>query len=201
MSKLRIIIADDEALIRMDIREILEEAGHTVVGEAPNGEQAILLTRNHEPDLVVLDVKMPGIDGIEAAKAITDMGYPVLLLTAFNQIEMIERAKKVGAINYLVKPVSEQDVIPAVEMAYNLHQKLNCLREEVTTVRNRLTERKVIEKACTAYARELGVMHDVAYGKMSKLAMNKNKTLYQVAQEILRIFAQREKRTETTALP
>lgn len=194
MLKLRIVIADDEALTRMDIREMLEEVGHIVVGEAGNGKQAIDITQKEKPDLVVLDVKMPVLDGIEATKAITDMGYPVLLLTAFSQVEIIERAKRVGAINYLVKPISERDVIPAVEMTYALHQKLSALRKEVMMAHNALAERKIIEKACAMYARQAGIMHDVAYRRMGKLAMDKNKSLYQVSREILKIIAAKEKK-------
>lgn len=193
MQKLRIVIADDESLTRMDIREMLEEAGYDVVGEANNGNQAIEITCLEKPDLVILDVKMPIMDGIEATKAITDMGYPVLLLTAYSHSEFIERAKKVGAINYLVKPVSERDVIPAVELSYFWHQKLNTLSKAVMSAHNELAERKVIEKACAAYVRELGITNDVAYRRMSKLAMNKNKSLYQVANDILRIISRKNK--------
>lgn len=192
MSRLRIVIADDETLTRMDIREMLEEAGHYVIGEASNGKQAIDVTRREKPDLVVLDVKMPILDGIEATKAITDMGYPVLLLTAFSQLEIIERAKKVGALNYLVKPVSEREILPAVEMTYALHQKLTALHKEITTTHNALSARKVIEKACAAYGNELGIVQEIAYRRMSKLAMDNNKSLYQVAKEILNIISKKE---------
>lgn len=188
MSGLRIVIADDEALTRMDIREMLEESGHIVVGEAGNGMQAIELVRAVKPDLVMMDVKMPVLDGIEAAKAISDLGYPVLLLTAYSQAQIVERAKKVGAINFLVKPVSERDVLPAVEMTYALHQRLMALREEVASANNALVERKIIDKACSAYASRLEITTDAAYRRMARLAMDKNKTLYQVACDILKIF-------------
>lgn len=197
MPKLRLVIADDEVIIRMDIREILEDAGHMVVGEAGNGKRAIDLVQTAKPDLVLLDVKMPVLDGIEATKAITDLGYPVLLLTAFNQLQMVERAKKVGAINYLVKPVSERELLPAIEMAFALHQRIASLHQEVATARTALIQRKIIEKACAAYACSLRISHDAGYRRMAKLAMDKNKPLYQVADEILKLLSRKERSFKT----
>ena len=193
MTCLRVVIADDEALTRMDIREMLEEAGHQVIGEVGNGLEAIKLTQTLRPDLVMLDIKMPGLDGIEATKAITDMGYPVLLLTAYSQSQIIERAKKVGALNFLVKPVAERDVLPAVEMAYSLHHRLQMLRNEVETVRNTLAERKIIEKACSVYADHFGLTYEQAYQRMGRKAMNKNLTLFKVARELLVDLSRKEK--------
>jgi len=185
MSKLKIVIADDESLTRLDIREILEEAGHHVVGEAGNGQQAIELVRAQHPDVVMLDVKMPILDGIETTKIVTDLGYPVLLLTAYSQLAIVERAKKVGALNYLVKPIAERDLLPAIEMTYALHQRMLALRKEVKQAAETLAERKVIEQACSVYASHLGITTEVAYRRMAQLAMNKNKSLYTVAGEIL----------------
>ena len=196
MSKLRIVIADDESLVRLDLREMLEEAGHLVVGEASNGQQAIEVIRAEKPDIVIMDVKMPVLDGLETTKVLSDLGYPVLLLTAFDKLSIIERAKKVGAINYLVKPVSEQDVLPAVEMTYALHLKLASLRREAEMARRALDRRKIIEKACSAYARKSGLDHDEAYHRMAKLAMDKNKPLYQLAGEILKLLSGNEMRME-----
>lgn len=189
MPKLKIVIADDESLIRMDIREMLEEAGHIIVGEAGNGQQAVQLVREQKPDVVLLDIKMPGLDGIEATKIISDQGYPVLLLTAYGQASIIERAKKVGALHYLVKPVAERDLLPAIEMTHALHQRITCLREEARKAAAALEERKIIEKACSAYASRLGITTDLAYRRMAKLAMKKNITIYTVAEDILQLLS------------
>ena len=188
MSKLKIIIADDESLTRMDIREMLEEAGYLVVGEAGNGQQVIQLVRELNPDVVMLDIKMPVLDGIETTKILSDLGYPVLLLTAYSQLSIVERAKKVGALHYLVKPISERDLLPAIEMTYALHQRMLALQAEVRKATAALEERKAIDKACSAYASRLGITNEVAYRRMTRLAMNKNKSLYTVACEILQLL-------------
>lgn len=200
MAKLRILIADDEALIRLDIREILEEAGYEVVGEASNGAQAIELARVHQPDLVILDVKMPGVDGLEATKAVSALGYPVLLLTAHSHRQIIERAKKVGAISYLVKPVAERDIIPAVEMAYMMHRRLQALQQEVQDAQRAIAERKAIERACALYARKLGIDSGQAYRRLAQCAMKTNKTLYRVACDVLDLVDPRLSRRQDAGL-
>src|SRR5690349_21505875 len=135
----RVVIAEDEALIRLDLKEMLEEEGYSVVGEAGDGEQAIELAREHQPDLVILDVKMPKLDGISAAEKIAEERIaPVLMLTAFSQRDLVERARDAGAMAYLVKPFSKSDLVPAIEMAVSRFSELKALENEVADLAQRL---------------------------------------------------------------
>src|SRR5246500_5235608 len=145
---LRVVIAEDEALIRLDLKEMLQEEGYTVVGEAGDGEQAVELAREHKPDLVILDVKMPKLDGISAAEKIAEEKIaPVLMLTAFSQRELVERARDAGAMAYLVKPFSKADLVPAIEMATSRYEELRALENEVADLAARFETRKLVDRA------------------------------------------------------
>ena len=148
MKPLKIVIADDEAVIRMDLKEILREAGHEVVGETANGRRAVAIVREMHPDLVIMDIKMPDMDGIEAARLIAaDHLAPVLLLTAFDDAELIERAKDAGVLAYLVKPVEEKNLFPAMEIALSRWQEMQSLEEELFAMRDSLETRKLLDRA------------------------------------------------------
>ncbi|MEU0994922.1 ANTAR domain-containing response regulator, partial [Streptomyces olivaceus] len=143
----RVVIAEDEALIRLDLKEMLQEEGYSVVGEAGDGEQAVELAREHKPDLVILDVKMPKLDGISAAEKIAEESIaPVLMLTAFSQRDLVERARDAGAMAYLVKPFSKSDVVPAIEMAVSRFTELKALEQEVADLSQRLETRKLVDR-------------------------------------------------------
>ena len=145
---MRILVAEDETIIRLDLRGLLERAGHEVVGEARDGEEAVALARELEPDLAVMDVKMPRLDGIEAARRILEeRPIPIVMLTAFDQRELVERAAEVGVYGYLVKPFREQDVVPAIETARARHQELVAVRAEADSLAEALVARKAIERA------------------------------------------------------
>lgn len=154
----RVVIAEDEALIRLDLKEMLEEEGYSVVGEAGDGEQAIELAREHKPDLVILDVKMPKMDGISAAEKIAEERIaPVLMLTAFSQRDLVERARDAGAMAYLVKPFSKSDVVPAIEMAVSRFTELRELENEVADLTLRLETRKLVDRAKSILQTEYGL--------------------------------------------
>src|SRR3954462_4947940 len=141
----RILVAEDETIIRLDLRGLLERAGHEVIGEARDGEEAVELARELEPDLAVMDVKMPRPDGIEAARRILEeRPIPIVMLTAFDQRELVERAAEVGVYGYLVKPFREQDVVPAIELARARHEELAAVRAEADSLSQALEDRKVI---------------------------------------------------------
>ena len=147
-AKLRVVIAEDEALIRLDLKETLDELGYEVVGEAGDGEQAVALARELQPDLVILDVKMPVLDGITAAQRIVAAGIaPVVILTAFPQRDLVERARDAGAMAYLVKPFSSSDLMPAIEMAVSRYAEAAALGVEVSTLTDQLATRKVVDRA------------------------------------------------------
>lgn len=145
---LRIVIADNESLIRLDIREMLEDAGHEVVGEAVNGRRAVELTRQHRPDLVLMDIKMPEMDGITAAgKIYADKIAPVILLTAFSQPDIVDKAKDSGVLGYLVKPVQESQLFPAIEIALSRWQEMQGLEDELEKLKDSLETRKMVDRA------------------------------------------------------
>ena len=145
---LRLVIADNESIIRLDLREMLEDAGHEIVGEAVNGRKAVELTRMHRPDLVIMDIKMPEMDGITAARKISEEKIaPVLLLTAFSQPEIVEQAKDSGVLGYLVKPVQESNLFPAIEIALSRWQEMQGLEAELDKLKDSLETRKIVDRA------------------------------------------------------
>ncbi|MGW7515633.1 ANTAR domain-containing response regulator [Streptomyces sp. NPDC054796] len=182
----RVVLAEDEALIRMDLKEMLEEEGYTVVGEAGDGQTAIELAREHRPDLCILDVKMPVLDGISAAEKIAEEGIaPVLMLTAFSQRELVERARDAGAMAYLVKPFSKSDVVPAIEMAVSRFTELKALEQEVADLSQRLETRKLVDRAKSVLQTQYGLTEPAAFRWIQKTSMDRRLSMQQVAEAVL----------------
>jgi response regulator NasT len=182
-----IVIAEDEAIIRLDLRELLEEEGYRVVGEAGRGDQAVELARNLRPDLVILDVKMPGMDGIEAARQITAEGVcAVLMLTAFSQREVVEQARDAGAVAYLVKPFQKQDLVPAIELATARYAETKALAAEVGELTERLEVRKLLDRAKGRLIDAHGMKEADAFSFIQKSAMAGRTTMRAVAESVLR---------------
>ena len=180
----RILVAEDEALIRMDLIEMLREAGYDVVAEATNGEEAIALANEHKPDLCILDVKMPVLDGISAAEKIIAIA-PVLMLTAFSQRELVERARDAGVMAYVVKPFSIGDLIPAIEIAISRHTQMKSLAEEVADLHERLETRKVIDRSKGILMKALNLSEPEAFSWIQRAAMDRRLTMKEVAQAVI----------------
>ena len=180
------MIAEDEALIRLDLREMLEEEGYVVTGEAADGETAITLTQSLRPDLVILDVKMPVLDGISAAERIAaDHLAPVVILTAFSQRELVERARDAGAMAYLVKPFTKADLVPAIEIAVSRFQEISALESEVGTLRDRLEVRKLLDRAKGLLQSQRGITEAEAFRWIQKTSMDRRMTMRAVSEEVL----------------
>lgn len=186
MQQLQIVIADNESIIRMDLREMLEEAGHVIVGEAANGEKAVELARKYRPDLVIMDIKMPEMDGLTAAKIIANERLaPVLLLTAYSQKEIIEKAKDSGVLAYLVKPVRETNLFPAMEIAISRFQEFTKLEEEIETLKTSLANRKVLDRAKGILMDTYNLSESEAYRRIQQYSMSKRLSVAEVAQAIV----------------
>jgi AmiR/NasT family two-component response regulator len=182
----RVVIAEDEALIRLDLKEMLEEEGYTVVGEAGDGEQAVALAGELRPDLVVLDVKMPRLDGISAAERIAGARIaPVVILTAFSQRELVERARDAGAMAYLVKPFAKADLLPAIEIAMARYDEVAALEAEVGGLRERLETRKLLERAKGLLQARRGLDEAAAYRVIQRASMDQRTTMRAVAETLL----------------
>jgi AmiR/NasT family two-component response regulator len=182
----RVVIAEDEALIRLDLREMLEEEGYQVVAEAADGEAAVASVLEHRPDLAVLDVKMPRLDGISAAEQIAAArAAPVVMLTAFSQRELVERARAAGAMAYLVKPFTKADLVPAIEMAMARYDELTTLEREVTDLRGRLETRKLVDRAKGALQDRHGLDEAAAYRWIQRTSMDRRMTMREVAELVL----------------
>jgi AmiR/NasT family two-component response regulator len=182
----RVVIAEDEALIRMDLAEMLAEEGYDVVGQAGDGEEAIRLATEHRPDLVILDVKMPKLDGISAAEKIAgDRIAPVLMLTAFSQRELVERARDAGAMAYLVKPFSKADLLPAIEIAASRYVELAELEREVADLSERLETRKLVDRAKGILQNKFGLSEPDSFRWIQKTAMDKRVSMRRVAQLVV----------------
>ncbi len=182
----RVVIAEDEALIRLDLKEMLEEEGFEVVAEVGDGEAAVTATEKHRPDLVVLDVKMPRLDGISAAGRIAGARLaPVVMLTAFSQRELVERAREAGAMAYVVKPFGKADLMPAVEMALSRFDELVTLEREVLDLRDRLETRKLVDRAKGALQVRYGLDEAQAYRWVQRTSMDRRMTMRQVAELVL----------------
>ena len=187
MNPLKILIADDEALIRMDMKELLEEAGHEVVGEAPTGRKAVELAKKLKPDLCIFDVKMPEMDGIEAAKIVSkEKIAPVVLLTAFSQPEFVKRATDAGVQAYLVKPVQEANLFPAIEVAMSRYQDMQGLEDELFKVKDTLEMRKLLDRAKGILMDVHNISESEAFNRIQKYSMAKRKTIKEVAEAIIR---------------
>jgi len=180
----RILVAEDEALIRMDLIEMLQEAGYTVCAEATNGEEAIALASEHKPDLCILDVKMPVLDGISAAEKIISIA-PVLMLTAFSQRELVERARDAGVMAYVVKPFSIGDLVPAIEIAISRHTQMKSLADEVADLHERLETRKIIDRAKGILMKALNLSEPEAFSWIQRAAMDRRLTMKEVAMAVI----------------
>lgn len=186
---LRVVVAEDEALIRLDLVEMLTEAGYEVVGQAGDGEAAIEITEKEKPDLVVMDVKMPKLDGISAAERIANQRIaPVVILTAFSQRDLVERARDAGAMAYLTKPFTIEDLMPAIELAVSRFQEIKQLDAEVTDLQEQLRARKLIEKAKGILMKNLKISEPEAFKWMQKTAMDKRRSMTDVAQLVMDEF-------------
>ncbi|MFG1923808.1 ANTAR domain-containing response regulator [Cryptosporangium sp. NPDC048952] len=187
----RVLIAEDEALIRLDLKEMLVEEGYEVVGEAGDGQKAIELAEELRPDLVILDVKMPILDGLAAAERIAgDRIAPVVILTAFSQRDLVERARSAGAMAYLVKPFQKKDLLPTIEMAVSRFSEITALEKEVTDLTERLATRKVIERA-KGLLQEQGMSEPEAFRWIQRTAMDRRTTMKLVAETIVETQTQR----------
>ena len=182
----RVVVAEDETLIRLDLVEMLGEEGYDVVGEAGDGETALALVQEHRPDLVVLDVKMPKLDGITAAKRIAEQRLaPVVILTAFSQRELVERAREAGAMAYLVKPFDKSGLVPAIEMAISRYAEITSLESEVSDLSERLETRKVVDRAKGQLQTRFKMSEPEAFRWIQKAAMDKRTTMREVAQVVI----------------
>jgi two-component system, response regulator PdtaR len=182
----RVVIAEDEALIRMDLAEMLGEEGYVVVGQAADGQQAIELAEELHPDLVILDVKMPRLDGITAAERIAEKRIaPVVILTAFSQRDLVERARDAGAMAYLVKPFTRNDLVPAIEMAVSRFAEISALEGEVADLSERLETRKAVERAKGILQKDLGLSEPDAFRWIQKTAMDLRLSMRQVAEGVV----------------
>ncbi len=182
--KIRILVAEDETLIRLDLVEMLSEAGYEVIAQAENGAVAIELAKQHKPDLSILDVKMPEVDGITAAEQIISIS-PVLMLTAFSQRELIERARDAGVMAYVVKPFSINDLVPAIEIAISRHRQMKSLEAEVADIYERLESRKVIDRAKGILMKALNLSEPEAFSWIQKTAMDRRISMKEVAAAVI----------------
>jgi AmiR/NasT family two-component response regulator len=182
----RVVIAEDEALIRLDLAEMLAEEGYDVVGQAGDGQSAIELAEKHRPDLVVLDVKMPKLDGITAAQRIAEQRIaPVVILTAFSQRDLVNRARDAGAMAYLVKPFNKNDLVPAIEMAVSRFAELQLLEAEVADLTERLETRKAVDRAKSVLQQQLELSEPDAFRWIQKTAMDLRLSMRQVAEGVI----------------
>ena len=180
----RILVAEDETLIRMDLVEMLREAGYEVVGEATNGQEAIELAESLRPDIAILDVKMPVLDGISAAEQIINIA-PVLMLTAYSQRDLVERARDAGAMAYVVKPFTINDLIPSIEIAISRHLQMRTLSEEVANLHERLESRKLIDRAKGILMQALNLSEPEAFSWIQRAAMDRRITMKEVAEAVI----------------
>jgi len=186
MSQPSILVVDDEPIIRMDIREMLENEGYFVVAEAKNGEEAVALAHKHKPDLIIMDVKMPMLNGIKATEIIrkfTDAS--ILLLTAYSQKELVQDARNAGVTAYLVKPISEEDLIPAVEIALSQKEQMDSLKKDINDLKQKFEERKTIERAKGKIMDQQALGEEAAYRWMQQQSMQRRMSLVKLAEEIL----------------
>ena len=186
MERVRVVIADDESVICMDLREMLSNLGYLVVGEAGDGRSAVNLARELRPDVVIMDVKMPDMDGIEATSVLTgDRIAPVVLLTAFSQRDLIDRAKQAGVVAYLVKPVKETDMAPAIEVALARFGEFREMEKEVDSLQEQLETRKMVDRAKGILMDSQSLSESEAFRRIQKMSMNTRKSMKEIAQAII----------------
>ena len=182
---LRVVVVEDEALIRMDVVATLEEAGFEIVGEGADGEEAISLAKEHEPDLVVMDIKMPKLDGISAAEKIAELKIPVVLLTAFSQTELVSRAAEAGAMAYVTKPFKPADLLPAIQIALARHEELLSLESEIAELSDRLETRKMMDRAKGLLMTQMKLSEPDAFRWIQKASMDRRLSMAQVAKAVI----------------
>ncbi|MBI5029992.1 MAG: response regulator [Chloroflexi bacterium] len=186
MERTRVIIADDESVIRTDLREMLTSLGYLVVGDVGDGQSAVNLARELKPDVVIMDIKMPNMDGIEAARLLTQEKIaPVLLLTAYSQRDLVDRAKEAGVVGYLVKPFREQEIVPAVDIALARFQEFRELEKEVGDLKETLETRKVVDRAKGVLMDSQHLTEAEAFRKIQKMSMNTRKPMKEIAEAII----------------
>ncbi|QWW20504.1 response regulator [Schaalia sp. 19OD2882] len=184
--KRRVLVAEDEGLIRLDIVETLTGAGFDVIAEAADGEEAVQLALELEPDLCVMDVKMPKMDGISAAeKILSELSCAVVMLTAFSQTELVERARDAGAMAYVVKPFSPADLIPAVEIAFSRHREIESLEEEIADLQDRFETRKRVDRAKGLLQKNMGMTEPEAFRWIQKTSMDRRLSMREVADAVI----------------
>ncbi len=182
----RVVIAEDEAIVRLDLKEIMEEEGYEVVGETGRGDEAVELVREHKPQLAILDIKMPGVDGLTAAREISqDRLCAVLILTAFSQRDLIEQARNAGALAYLVKPFQKSELLPAIEMALGRFAEMKALDEQVKTLEESLEVRKAVDRAKGILMDELGWTENQSFTWIQRSAMHERVKMLEIAQRII----------------
>jgi two-component system, response regulator PdtaR len=182
----RVVIAEDEAIIRLDLREILEEQGYEVVGETGRGDEAVTLVRDLRPDLAILDIRMPGIDGLAAARQINEEGRcAVLILTAFSQRNLIEEARDAGALAYLIKPFTQAELVPAIEVALGRFREMQAIKESNSTLEDQLATRRVVDRAKGILMDDHGLKESEAFDFIQKTAMRDRRKMRDVAQDII----------------
>ena len=182
--KVRILVAEDETIIRLDLVEMLTEAGYEVIAQAENGAIAVELAKQHKPDLAILDVKMPEMDGITASEQIILLA-PVLMLTAFSQRELVERARDAGVMAYVVKPFSINDLVPAIEIAISRHRQMKTLESEVADIYERLETRKIIDRAKGILMKAMNLSEPESFSWIQKTAMDRRISMKEVANAII----------------
>jgi response regulator NasT len=186
---MRILIAEDETIIRLDLRDLLERAGHEVIAEARDGEEAVALAERHQPDMAVMDVRMPKLDGIEAARRILDTRpIPIVMLTAYGHEELVARAVEAGVFGYLVKPFREQDLVPALETARARHEELVAVRGEVESLSEALAARKAIERAKGLLMQKEGLTEQDAFARLRKASQVSGRPLRVIAEAVIATF-------------
>jgi response regulator NasT len=197
---LSVVIAEDEALIRLDLKEMLEEEGYLVAGEVGDGASAVDLAQRLRPDLVIMDIKMPGLDGISAAEQISaERLAPVVILTAFSQRDLVKRASDAGAMAYLIKPFTRADLVPAIEIAVSRFQEITALDSEVTGLRDRLEVRKLLDRAKGLLQADRGITEAEAFRWIQKSSMDRRMTMRAVAEEVLQAAQQAQEAADGAA--
>jgi response regulator NasT len=194
MAKRTVLVAEDESLIRMDIVETLIDFGFDVIAEAADGLEAVELAKSKKPDIIVMDIKMPNLDGISAAEQMQALRIPIVLLTAFSQKELVERASEAGAMAYVVKPFTPNDLLPAIEIAWSRHQQLTALEAEVQDLTERFETRKLVDRAKGLLNEKMNLTEPEAFRWIQKASMDRRLTMHEVALTIIDQLG--EKKTE-----
>lgn len=186
MNQIRVVIADDESIIRLDLKTLLEEMGHTVVGEAADGQKALELARAYKPDVVIMDIKMPVMDGLDAAKIISDEKIaPVVLLTAYSQRDLVERAKEAGVFAYLVKPFQESDLMPAIEIAISRYLEMHDMETTLGDLEQKLEARKIVDRAKGILMDKYKMGEADAFRRIQQQSMNQRRSMKEIAEAII----------------